>query len=326
MRATPLIVITVAAAVVVGTIFFKREAPDAPWPRKTVTLLVPFGAGSGLDLSARLFAEKLEKTWGQAVIVDNRPGGGDGILGFSVFAARKDDHTLLFTASGPITMDALIRDDLSFDAREDIVPIASVAQPTIVIAASSTLPVTSLSELKTLAEQNPGTYFWSGIGQLGSFFEAFLKLEKLEMKRVHYRTTPEAVQDLAAGRLHIWMSSIATIDAPLRAGRVRILAVTNSSRSGAIPNVETVSEAGFSNLAFDGNWGFYGWRDMPDALREKIAEDVRQVAADPELAARMTSLGLTVAASTPDELAKQLDEQRAQFGSVIEILGLKPTK
>jgi len=197
MRATPLIVITVAAAVVVGTIFFKREAPDAPWPRKTVTLLVPFGAGSGLDLSARLFAEKLEKTWGQAVIVDNRPGGGDGILGFSVFAARKDDHTLLFTASGPITMDALIRDDLSFDAREDIVPIASVAQPTIVIAASSTLPVTSLSELKTLAEKNPGTYFWSGIGQLGSFFEAFLKLEKLEMnacitgrRRRRFRISP----------------------------------------------------------------------------------------------------------------------------------------
>jgi len=87
-----------------------------------------------------------------------------------------------------------------------------------------------------------------------------------------------------------------------------------------------VSEAGFPNLTFDGNWGFYGWRDMPDVLRRKIAEDVRQVAADPALAARMTSLGLTVAPSTPDELAKQLDEQRAQFGSVIEILGLKPTK
>lgn len=326
MRATPLIVITVAAAVVVGTILFKRKTPDAPWPQKTVTLLVPFGAGSGLDLSARLFAEGLEKTWGQPVIVDNRPGGGDGILGFSIFAARKDDHTLLFTPSGPITMDALVRDDLPFDARDDIVPIASVAQPTIVIAASSTLPVTSLKELETLAQNQPGKYFWSGIGQLGSFFEAFLKLEKLEMNRVHYRTTPEAVQDLAAGRLHIWMSSIATVEAPLRAGRVRILAVTNSDRSIAIPDVETVSEAGFPKLTLDGNWGFYGWRDIPDALRRKIAEDVRQVAADPQLAARMTSLGLTVAPSTPDELEKQLDQQRSQFGSVIEILGLKRTK
>jgi tripartite-type tricarboxylate transporter receptor subunit TctC len=326
MRATPLIVIAVAVAVVAGTMLFKRTTPNAAWPRKAVTLLVPISAGSGIDLSARLFAERLAKTWGQPVIVDNRPGGGDGVLGFSLFAANKDDHTLLFTASGPITMDALIRDDLPFDARKDFVPIAAVAQPTIVIAASATLPATSLQELDGLVRKHPEKYFWSGIGQLGRFFEAFLKLGKLEMKYVPYRTTPEAVQDLAAGRLHIWLSSIATVDAQLRAGSARILAVTNSNRSVAMPDVQTVSEAGFPNLTLDGIWGFYGWRDIPDTLRGKIANDVRQVATDPDLVARMTLLGLTVEPRTPDELEKLLEQQRLQFGNVIRILGLKPMK
>jgi tripartite-type tricarboxylate transporter receptor subunit TctC len=326
MRATPLIVITVAVVVVAGTMLFKRNAPRAPWPQKAVTLLVPISAGSGIDLSARLFAERLAKKWNQPVVIDNRPGGGDGVLGFSIFAAGKDDHTLLFTASGPITMDALIRDDLPFDARTDFVPIAAVAQPTIVIAASTTLSVTSLKELESLATKNPGKYFWSGIGQLGKFFEAFLKLEKLEMNYVPYRTTPEAVQDLAAGRLHIWLSSIATVDSQLRAGSARILAVTNSNRSVAIPAVQTVSEAGFPNLTLDGIWGFYGWRGIPDSLREKISEDVHQVATDPELVARMTLLGVTVDPSTPDELTKLLEQQRSQFGNVIELLGLKSAK
>ncbi len=323
MRTTPLIVVTVLAAVVVGALLFKRNTPGGPWPRKPVTLLVPFSAGSGLDLTARLFAEELAKTWRQPVIVDNRPGGGDGILGFSIFAARKDDHTLLFTVSGPITMDALIRDDLPFDARKDFVPIAAVAQPTIVIAASSNLPITSLKELVALARKNPGMYFWSGIGQLGRPFEAFLKLEKLEMNYVPYRTPSEAAQDLATGRLHIWLSSIATVDAQVRAGRARILAVTSSDRSTAIPAVETVSEAGFSALTLDGIWGFYGWRDIPENLRTKIADDVREVAADPELVARMSAMGLTVAPSTPDELANLLEQQRSQFGNVIDILGLR---
>jgi tripartite-type tricarboxylate transporter receptor subunit TctC len=326
MRATPLIVVTLATLAVAGTMLLQRNAPSTPWPRKPVTLLVPISAGSGIDLSARLFAERLAKTWGQAVVIDNRPGGGDGVLGFSIFAANKDDHTLIFTASGPLTMDALIREDLPFDARKDFVPIAAVAQPIIVIAASTALPVTSLDELQRLVTKHPGKYFWSGIGQLGKFFEAFLKLEKLEMTYVPYRTTPEAVQDLAAGRLHIWLSSIATVDAQVRAGKARILAVTNSERSAAVSAVQTVKEAGYPNLTLDGIWGFYGWRGMPDPLREKIAKDVREAANDPALVARMTSLGVTVAPSTSGELTALLEVQRTQFAQVIQVLGLRSAK
>jgi tripartite-type tricarboxylate transporter receptor subunit TctC len=322
MRIVPVMIVAAAIVAVAVTLVVRRKAPGADWPHKPVTLLVPISAGSGIDLSARLFAEALSRKWNQAVVVDNRPGGGDGVLGWSIFAATEDDHTLLFSASAPITMDILIRDDLPY-VTEDFVPIAAVARPGIVIAAAAALPATSLKELEALIQKHPGKYFWSAIGQLGNVFEAFLKMEKLDMTYVPYTTTPEAVQDLAAGRLHVWLSSLATVESQVHAGKARILAVTNTDRVAALPTVKTVGEAGYPGLILDGIWGFYGWRGMPDSLRNRIADDIRQVAAEPELATRMSGMGATVTSSTPEELAALLDSQRAQFEKVITILDLK---
>jgi tripartite-type tricarboxylate transporter receptor subunit TctC len=322
MRKAPYLIVTAAILAVAVTILLRKKPSGADWPHKTVTLLVPISAGSGIDLSARLFAEGLSRKWNQAVVVDNRPGGGDGVLGWSIFAAAKDDHTLLFSAAAPITMDILIRDDLPYVA-DDFVPIAAVARPAVVIAASAALPVTSLKELEALVQKHPRKYFWSGIGQLGNFFEAFLRIEKLEMTYVPYTTTPEAVQDLAAGRLHIWLSSLATVESQLRAGKARILAVTNTHRAAALPDVQTVSEAGYPGLALDGAWGLFGWRGMPEGLRNRIAEDIQGLAVEPDLNARMSAMGVTVDPSTSDEFAAILDFQRAQFQKVVDILGLK---
>ncbi|HTO04299.1 MAG TPA: tripartite tricarboxylate transporter substrate binding protein [Opitutus sp.] len=322
MRTAPLMIVAAAVVAVAATIWVRKKPSGVDWPHKTVTLLVPISAGAGIDLAARLFAEQLSKKWNQAVIVDNRPGGGDAVLGWSLFASVKDDHTLLFSAAGPITMDILIRDDLPYVA-DDFVPIATVARPTIVIAASAALPATSLKELEALVQTQPRKYFWSAIGRLGNFFEAFLKMEKLEMTYVPYTTTPEAVQDLAAGRLQVWMSSLATVESQLLAGKVRILAVTNTDRALTLPAVQTVSEAGYPGLTLDGIWGIYGSRGMPDSLRNRIAEDIRLATSEPELTRRMSATGAPAASSTPDEFAALLEFQRKQFEKVIAILDLK---
>ena len=258
------------------------------------------------------------------MVVDNRPGG-DGILGFSLFAANKDDHTLLFGIAAPITMDASLRDDLPFDAKRDFVPIAAASLPTVVIAASNALPATSLKELELLLKTPSSDYFWSAPGRIGNFFEAFLKIENLRMKFVPYQKASEALQDLGAGRIHIFLSSLSSVEPLIQGGKVRVLAVTSTNRSAAIPAIQTVKEAGYPGLTWDGVFAVFGWRDMPDSLRTQIADDVRAVAANPALVARLSAMGQTVAAGSPEELAELLDLQRAQFQKVIEILDLKKT-
>jgi tripartite-type tricarboxylate transporter receptor subunit TctC len=324
MRKTPLVLMALAIVAVTATVLARKKAPSAMWPRKAVTLIVPASAGIALDINARLFAEGLAQRWGQPVIVDNRPAG-DGILGFSIFAASRDDHTLLFGITPPITMDAMLRDDLPFDAKRDFVPIAVASLPTVVIAASTAIPVTSLEELKHLLKTSSTEHFWAAGGRIRNFFEAFLKVENLKMTYMPYQKGADALQDLGAGRLHIYIISLASVQPLMQSGKVRVLAITSTNRSAAIPEIPTVKEAGYPALTWDGLFGVFGWRDMPESLRAKIADDLRAVATTPALVARLSVMGQTPPAGTPGELSELLDAQRAQFANVIEILGLKKT-
>jgi tripartite-type tricarboxylate transporter receptor subunit TctC len=324
MRKAPFFLIALAVFAVTATVLARRKAASSSWPKKPVTLLVAGGAGTGVDLSARLFAERLERSWGQPVIVDNRPGG-EGVLGFSIFAAGKDDHTLLFGISTPITIDALLRDDLPFDAKRDFVPVAAASLPTVVIAASTAIPASSLEQLALLLKTPSAEYFWSTQGGIRNLFAAFLKIEKLKMTYVPYQKAAEAMQDLGAGRLHVFIASLSSVEPMIRSGKVRVLAVSSTNRSAAIPAIPTVKEAGYPGLTWDGLFAVFGWRDMPEGLRAKVADDIRTVATDPALVAHLSSTGQTPPAGTPGELAELLNLQRAQFQKAVEILELKKT-
>lgn len=324
MRKTPFVLMALAAIAVTATVSMRKRPPSSTWPKKTVTLVVSSATGTGLDLNARLFAEELEKKWGQPVVIDNRPSG-DGLLGFSIFAAGRDEHTLLFGICTPITMDALLRDDLPFDAKRDFVPIAAASLPTVVIAASSALPVTSLEELRILLKAPSVEYFWSAQGRIRNFFEAFLKIERLKMTYIPYQKATEAVQDLGAGRLHIFLASLASVEPLVQSGKVRVLAVTSTNRSAAIPGIQTVNEAGYPGLTWDGMFAVFGRRQMPESVCAQIADDIRTVATNPALVARLSAMGQTPPAGTPGELAELLDRQRSQFQKVVEILELKKT-
>jgi tripartite-type tricarboxylate transporter receptor subunit TctC len=324
MRKAPLVLIALAVVAVTATVLARRKAPGSTWPKKAVTLLVPGSAGMAVDVSARLFADGLAQRWRQPVVVDNRPGG-DGALGFSVFASGRDDHTLLFGITTPITMDALVRDDLPFDARRDFVPVGAAALPTVVIAASTALPATSLEELARLLKTSSAEYFWSAQGGIRNLFAAFLKNENLKMTFIPYQKATESVQDLGAGRLHVYIVSLASLEPLVQSGKVRVLAVTSTNRSAALPSIPTVKEAGYPGLTWEGLFAVFGWRDMPESLRAKIADDIRTVATAPALVARMSAMKQAMPAGTPGEITELLDQQRAQFQKAVEILGLRKT-
>jgi tripartite-type tricarboxylate transporter receptor subunit TctC len=313
----------VALAVITSVLCGCNRAPSADaWPTRPVRLIVPFGAGSGVDMAARVFAARLAERWQHPVIVDNRPGP-DGIVGTHAFTTAKDGHTLLFAPTGPLTFAPHLHDDLPYDPVADFVPIASAGRVTLALAVATTLEASSLATLAALVRQRPGTYLWTAPAPGGPEFvlKAFNSLEKLEMKQVTYRETSIALQDIGAGRVQIILGSLPTIASLVQAGRVKILAVTNTTRSDAIPDIPTITEAGYPELTLDGQWGLFGWKGMPDDLRRRLAADMTTIALDAALVKRLSAVGLSIDAGTPEDFAVAVDRQRQQAATLAQLAG-----
>ena len=295
------------------------------WPQRTVKLIVPLGPASGTDVTARLLGDPLSKRWGQSVVVENRPGA-DGIVAISSFLTGRDDHTLLFTPTGTFTTHPIFHAKLSYDQR-DLVPIARVTSTLISITVPSSMQISLLAEFVALARAQPGKLNWASVtGSTDLIFAGFLKGANLSMVKVPYRDNAQAINDLAEGRIHLYLSALITAQPQVAAGRARMLAVTNRERAPLVPHIPTVAEAGFKALQLDGLVGLFATPDMPVELRERIAADVRAIASEPAFAARVAATGQIVSPGMPAEFAASIDEQRANFSAIAKALDIKPNQ
>jgi tripartite-type tricarboxylate transporter receptor subunit TctC len=320
MRTIRVVLLAVAIAIASSC----ARGGTGEWPTRPVKVIVPFGPGSGTDIVTRLLAPRLSERWRQPVVIDNRPGA-DGIAGVQAFVSAHDQHTLLFTPAGQVTLSPLLHDRLPFDPIRDLVPIAATVDPSIGIAIAKDVPAASLADLAALARSQSDRYLWaSAPGLPDVIFRAFLALEKVRMTHVPYRAQSMALQDLGAGRIHVLAASVATLSPVLQSGSARLLVVATRARIAAAPDVPTTLEAGYPVLTTEGRWGFYGWRDMSVTLRDRISEDIRQALDDAGLAAKLAAMGLTVAPAGAEEFAHAVEEQRRQVHEIASIIGLKP--
>ena len=201
----------------------RAQAPVQPWPQRTVKFIVPFGAGSATDIDARLFADRLASRWGKSVVVDNRPGG-DGLVAIGAFVSANDDHTLLFASAGTFTVHPYEHEKLPYDARIDLLPIASVATVVLAISVTDSLEARSLRELAALARARPGKLNVAAAQGLSDFLlSGFLVSSGVEMARIPYRDILQAPNDLAEGRIQVLMTSLAVVLPFTQTGRVRSL-------------------------------------------------------------------------------------------------------
>ncbi len=295
-----------------------------PWPQRTVRLVVPLPPGAATDLVARLFAEKLSERWRQPVVVENRQGA-DGIPAVTGFVSARDNHTLLFSFAGIITINPLTYEKLPYDPARDLVPVASAADNFVGIGVSETLKVGSLDDFVKLARSQPGKLHWAATP--GNPLYAFAALQKsagIELVQVPYRDFAPALQDVGEGRIQAVATGVGLLLPQVHAGKVRLLMVNSRLRSPQAPEVPTAEEAGYPELTFESVAGFYGWRDMPTDLKEHIAADVRAVATDPAIAARVASIGSVLRVGTPGEFAAAIEEQRAKIAAIAK--AMKPTQ
>jgi tripartite-type tricarboxylate transporter receptor subunit TctC len=314
----------VAAAIAACTQFAGGAAAQQIYPTQTVHFILPYGAASATDITARLFADRLSSLWGKPVVVENRVGG-DGLVGLNAFVSAHDDHTLFVGPAGSFEVLPYDQDTMPFDAKRDIVPIVCISEVVLAISVPASLNVNTLDELVALARAHPGTLNAAAASGISDFLLfGFFKNMGLQIAHVPYRDIMQAPNDLASGRRQILATSLA-VPLPLtQAGKLKILAVTSTQRAPTMPDVPTAKEAGYPALTFESLNGVFGSRDMSDKVRESIAADFRKVAeSDPIIPKRLSDIGTIMSLRGPAEFAASVDAQRVQLAALAKVLGLK---
>lgn len=302
-----------------------QTTAGASWPQRNVRFIVPLGPGSGADIGARLFADRLSARWGKPVVVENRPGG-DGIVAITAFVSAHDDHTLLFSPASTFTAHPFLHDKLPYD-QSDLVPVARVSNTLVAIVAPTALKVASLAELVARIRAEPGKLNWATATGISDFlFAAFLKNADLEMSKVPYRDTVQPSTDIAEGRIQMYWGALAIVRPHVQTGKAKLLAFSNSMRAPDEPNIPTVAEAGFPALSFDGLVGLFATHELADDIRDRIAADIETVAADPAISTRLLTTGQVVSPGKPSEFAASINAQRATVAAIAQEMGIKPAQ
>ena len=295
----------------------------AEWPERAVKLIVTFPPGSANDAAARIFADSLGKKWGKPVVVESRPGA-EGTIGVGSFVSSPDDHALLYTVAGSITVAPLLVDKLPYDANQDLMPIAATTSIVLTLAVSNELAVRSIPELIAVLRANPGKYAWTSGPTLPRYvFAAFLKRNGLQMNFVSYRDASQPQADLGEGRIQALLTSLTASSAPVQSGKARFLAVVNPTRAGTLPDLKTARELGYPELEIEGLAGIFGGKAIPQTLRNRIAADVTAICAEADIRRKLEAGGHNVLSGSTEELKAGIEKQRAWVTEVTKIIDIR---
>jgi tripartite-type tricarboxylate transporter receptor subunit TctC len=317
-----------AFAVAAGALISTATSTFAQtWPSKPVTIVAPFPPGGPIDVLARLVGEKFRERTGQAVVVENRPGGAGNIGIVAVAKSVPDGYTWLFVPQGNITINATLMKNLPFDWDRDFVPVTLVAQAPNVLAVNPSVPVRSVAELIAYAKANPGkvTYGSPGVGSsLHLAGELFAREAGIDIVHVPYKGTTQAMQDLMGGQVTLMFGSLPTLMPQVRAGKLRALAVTTAQRSSAAPDLPTLIESGLRGFDVPSWYGALVPAGTPPATVARIQQEIAAIVTAPETRAALEAQGLFPVASKPDAFAAQIRRETATWARIIQEAGIRP--
>jgi tripartite-type tricarboxylate transporter receptor subunit TctC len=294
------------------------------YPSRPVHLIVGFGPGGSPEIIARLVAQALSERLGQQFVVENRPGAGTTIATEAVVRASPDGYTLLLVTLPNITS-TMLYDHLSFNFMSDIVPIASINLLPQVMVVIPSLPVKTVAEFIAYAKANPGKINMAstGSGNLSHLsIELFKIMAGVDIVHVPYRGAGPAQIDLIGGRVEGMFDTIPALIAPVRAGRLRALAVTTAQRLAVLPDTPTVGDT-VPGFEVNGLVGVGAPKGTPAEIVDRLNMDINAVVADPQLQARFADLGANVRTGSPAEFGTFLAAEAEKWGKVIRTANIK---
>lgn len=302
------------------------HAQSQGWPSRLVKVIVPFSAGSGTDILARVLAEQLSKSTGQTFIVENKQGA-DGIIGTDqVVKAAPDGHTWGVIPSSPIVMNPALYDKMPFDPMKDLIPVANIAAVGCVLGVQPELPVHNVQELVAYAKAHPGKLNYAA----GSTFthlagEMFKHLSGTDMQAIPYKGTAPQVTAMLSKEVQVIFDPFLGIE-HMKSGRIRPLAVTLAQRSSVFPELPTLAEAGLAGYQVQTWIGVFAPVGTPKALVDQMHREVNRIFAMPEARERMAKLSYEPVPDTQEQLAQRIAADTSRWAKLVKDANFKVNK
>lgn len=299
-------------------------AQGADYPSRPVRLIVPYGAGGGADVVARLMADNLAPRLGQAVVVENRPGANGAIGTAAVAKADPDGYTLALVVSSHVFGRALVP-NLPFDPVKDFAPITLATRSPIVLVASASLPVKTLGDLLAYVRARPDELAFASAGNGSNvhvFGQWFNDLARLRMIHVPYKGSSAAHLDLISGRVAMAFDTLASVQPHVAAGKLKLLAVAGPRRLEQHPDVPTVAEAGVPGFEAESWTAVLAPAATPRPVVDRLQREIGAVLRMPAVRERLKGAGVQVVGSSPDELKDVLVTEEKRYGDLIRRLGI----
>ena len=295
------------------------------WPTKTVRIVVPAPAGSSLDFVSRILSEKLKDKWGQAVVVDPKPGAG-GMIGVDIAAKSTDNHTVVIGFPGPTAYGPFLYKKMPYDTVKDLVPIVVTSTQPNVLAVNAALPIKNVAELVAYAKANPGKLSYASVGNGSSShlaMELFKSEAGIDAQHIPFNGSPPAALSTANGDTQMLFAVASGIAPHVQSGKIRQIAVTSSGRFDSLKELPSIAESGVKGFEAVAWNGLFGPSSMPADVVNKINADVSAVLADPEIKDRLVKAGMAPGGGSPASFKAMLDADMKKWGGIIKRLGVQ---
>jgi tripartite-type tricarboxylate transporter receptor subunit TctC len=317
---------TIATLLMAGLAGATGIAGAQTYPTKPITIIVPFAAGGGNDIMARLLAQHMGRALGQQFVIDNR-GGAAGTLGARAVAkSAPDGYTLMVGHSGVFGVAPSLYANAGYDPRKDFAPIGLIASFQQILVVHPSLPVRSVKDLLVLARKEPGkiTYATAGIGS-GSHIstELFNAMADIKLTHIPYRGSGPAQSDLIAGHVPMAITTVPPAIAQIRSGLLRAIAVTGDTRLAILPDVPTVAESGVLGYVAVIHYGMVAPAGTPRAIVQRLNAELNIALKSDDVRARIADEGGEPLAGTPEQQAADIDAEETKWGALVRKLGLK---
>ena len=313
------------ASIAVTALCASSQASADSYPSRRITFVVPYAAGGATDVSARLLANKLSEAWKQAVVVENKSGGG-GVIGNDYVAkAPPDGYTVLVAITQIIQAPSLVA-KLPYDVFKDLAPVTQVGLSTIVLTVPEAQPVKSVKELVDLAKANPGKLPYGSFGNATTshlYGELLKKNAGIDMTHVPYRGSSPLLNDMLGNTVNAAFVDLTTASAQINAGKIRALAVGGEKRRTQLPNVPTLGELGYPGFEIEGWIGIFVPAATPKDIVTKLSAELARIIASPEGVAGLEALSLVPVGGTAEAFDAALRRDLVRWDNVVKATGVK---
>jgi tripartite-type tricarboxylate transporter receptor subunit TctC len=297
------------------------------YPNKSIRLVVPYAPGGGLDVFNRPMSIKLSEIISQPVVIDNK-AGASGVIGADVVAKSPADGYTILTAFSSQILQPYVLKNVPFDNQKDFTPILEAARAPIVIVVNPALPVNSMAELIAFAKNNPGKVGYVTAGTNTSQHLTGLMLEKTtgaELIHISYKGGGPALNDLLGGQVQMGILVLGPIMQHIQAGKLRPLAVIESTRAKAAPNVPTLEEAGFGGATMPDTWiGYFAPKGLSNAQTKQINALIQQATHAPEVRSKLESAGYEVVGGTPEQFKEKILQTSEHYKRLVNLANIQP--